>query len=266
MRDDFVCDIGDFGKYGLLRHLVGATGLSLGVLWMRTRARGASRGNRAYLDDPHGNRRVAECDRDLFDTLAELKTQDRCSLHAIEQSAVLPQDTVYHAEPLDDFPPRGSPAQVLTDRAQWFASAVTALAQADVVFLDPDTGLEVPSVPLSRASNVRYVYYDELTDFWNQDQSLLVYHHLPRRPAEDEIRRRGRDLLAALPGARIWSLRWHRVQGRVYFLACQPQHADTFASAVHEFEHTCWCTQDHFSVIEFSEPAGQARNVMSCNP
>ena len=254
MRDDFVCDIGDYGKYGLLRHLNAATGLTLGILWMKTRSKGAGRGIRDYLDNPASHWRVSDCDRVLFDALGELKNRARCSLDAIERSAVLPQGTLYHAEPLDEFSLKGSPAQVPSDRDQWFNRAVSEIAPADLVFLDPDTGLEIPSIPRHRAGNVRYVYYEELTALWNQHQSLVVYHHLPHRAAEDEIGQRGRDLLAALPGARIWSLRWHRVQGRLYFLVCQPHHADALASAIEDFERTRWCNEGHFSVIEIRDP------------
>ena len=194
MRDDFACDIGDFGKYGLLRYLSGATGLTLGILWMMTRSSGAVGRNRDYLDDPAGNQQVASCDRVLFDALAELKNQGRCSLDAIERSAILPHGTLYHTEPLDDFPFKGSAAPVPGRRDLWFDAAVRSLAPAGLVLLDPDTGLEVPSISRHRSGNARYVYYEELTSFWNQDQSLLVYHHLPRRAAGAEIDQRGRDV------------------------------------------------------------------------
>ena len=72
MQDRFVGDIGDFGKYGLLRALTGIypeakPSLSLGVVWYLNVKEPDSRGDGQrlrYLDNPDHFR---DCDPELFD-------------------------------------------------------------------------------------------------------------------------------------------------------------------------------------------------------
>lgn len=54
MRDDFVGNIGDYGKYGLMRALTGVyppqeSRLSLGIIWYRTDRKRSQSGNFDYL-------------------------------------------------------------------------------------------------------------------------------------------------------------------------------------------------------------------------
>ncbi len=70
-------------------------------------------------------------------------------------------------------------------RGRWLAGALLRLADADLVFFDPDNGLEVPSVPAGRRGSDKYLYWDEVERAWAAGHSLLVYQHFPRvaRPA-----------------------------------------------------------------------------------
>ena len=72
MQDNYVGDIGDYGKYGLLRNVT-ATGLRLAVNWYRvipTRPGKQEDGKyTSYLDKPEIYRHY---DPELFDCLADI--------------------------------------------------------------------------------------------------------------------------------------------------------------------------------------------------
>ena len=93
MQDDYVGDIGDFAKYGLLRALT--LGKRLGVAWYRNHTAGAPGDgrHREYLDRPDEFRAL---DSDLFDAL---KTTDR-SVEAVQRSGIL-ENAVFAGDPLD---------------------------------------------------------------------------------------------------------------------------------------------------------------------
>ena len=83
MRNQYVADVGDFGKLGLLRALAGVAGsgdgpcLSVGVVWYRPSVETGPAGDgtkRGYL---HSSRRqrYEECDPELFGHLKEISDQ-----------------------------------------------------------------------------------------------------------------------------------------------------------------------------------------------
>src|SRR5215216_6244450 len=104
MRHNFVNDIGDYAKYALLRVLAGGDGsrLRLGVVWYLTV-------HREHNGD--GRRRAHLCrdgwdglDAELLDIMRAIEASlaDAADLHLslIENSAILPPDTVYFSQPL----------------------------------------------------------------------------------------------------------------------------------------------------------------------
>ena len=65
MKNQYVGDVGDYGKYGLLRFLAGR-GIRIGVNWYLTKNDGSSDGRfTAYLEKSDDR----SCDPELFDDL-----------------------------------------------------------------------------------------------------------------------------------------------------------------------------------------------------
>ena len=108
MQDRYVGDVGDFGKYGLLRSLCredehGAE-LRLGVLWYRFDGDDSAAANDGrhtdYLFAPSRHERfLRQCDPNLFERMLHLVKNDR-SIAAVEANGVLPADTVFFSEGL----------------------------------------------------------------------------------------------------------------------------------------------------------------------
>ena len=168
MQDRYVGDVGDFGKYGLLRSLRrgdehGAT-LRLGVIWYRFDGDDSAAPNDGrhtdYLFAPSRHERLLRrCDHELFEKLLHLVNNDR-SIAAVEASDVLPADTVFFREGLSfKETPRGERDG---KRHRWFNAGLRRVKEAEVVFFDPDNGLQVPSRSSMSLMGPKYVYYDDL--------------------------------------------------------------------------------------------------------
>ncbi|MCY3690859.1 MAG: hypothetical protein OXI54_03845 [Chloroflexota bacterium] len=147
MRDQFVADVGDFGKYGLLRRLCGITDpetleadLRLGVVWYMTPDDPDDTAGRftGYL--AHTKQKYLEyhdCDPGLWHDLQTLVPHRRC-VGCIEKSAILPADTIYFGLSLHNAGWNNNAVNNREVRARWWRSALDGMADADVVFLDPD--------------------------------------------------------------------------------------------------------------------------------
>src|SRR5262245_23607340 len=100
MQDRYVADIGDFGKYGLLRALVSPRGtsksLTLAILWYLVPDESHNNDGRhiTYLNTG-SNDGFAVCDQRLFEKLREIARVAR-NVHAVEQGGVLPRNTRFH--------------------------------------------------------------------------------------------------------------------------------------------------------------------------
>jgi len=211
MNDGFVGDIGDYGKYGLLRCLLPAAKIRLGVAWIKTLPR-AKRSNNVFeylIATVNQDQSLADCDLHLYQHLRDLASTNEPTINDIQDSFVLPNDTLYYSEDLDfrDMPANGLRAKNarLQRRMEWFGDLYDRLEAADLVFFDPDTGLETPSRGRHTDEGPKYVCYDELKPFYDRGQSLIVYQHADRKTKfETAIHERAHGLRRNLGFETIW--------------------------------------------------------------
>ena len=173
MQDRFIGDVGDFGKYGLLRALAGIHPevkplLSLGVVWYRnavgqTQPRSPGK-DAGYLAQPE---RFRDCDPVLFDTLNELVTSGERNLCALERSGVLGGAT-FHGQAV----PRNTNA-----RKQWTNRALEAVDASKVVFVDPDVGL----APATAKNSPAHAQLTEIKPVVERAQTLVIYQSFGRK-------------------------------------------------------------------------------------
>jgi hypothetical protein len=91
--------------------------------------------------------------------------------------------------------------------------------ECDLVFFDPDNGVEVSSVPKHHPRAGKYIYWDELMPFWHRGQALLVYHHLNRtKPAARQVRELKSRIQTELDRALVVPLVFRRGSCRVFWL------------------------------------------------
>jgi len=215
VKEQYVGDVNDYRKYALLR-LLGRSGLRLGVCWMLTPNDERSDGNKlGYLDQL----KQEQHDPELFALLRRVRDEpDARRLILIEGSEILPGAVFVNTivpEPL-------------FERQLWFRQASAALAESDLIFFDPDNGIEVGSVGKGRRNSSKYVYRDELAATYRAGHSLLIYQHFQRKERESFIRDVADDLRRAALDAEIWAIRTSHV---VFMLAIQPRHRAALSAA-----------------------------------
>ena len=184
VRHNFVNDIGDYAKYALLRALCrgGAPKMRLGVIWYLTvhpEINGDGR-RRAHLSREGWD----GLDPDLLEKMrsieSSLRSRDELHLSLIEESQILPGDTTFFSEPLPDI--TGPPHRRLRERIMWFTRAQETVQGCELIFLDPDNGLEVQSVgPSSRLAG-KYSTVAEISLLLSTGAGVVFYQHCDRSP------------------------------------------------------------------------------------
>jgi hypothetical protein len=207
MKDQYFADINDYFKYGMLR-CFGESGLSIGVCWMMTPGDGRTDGRKIqYLTD---GKRWRAYDPNLFDSLAAAVRRNR-AVRQIQKAQILPNCLF-----CDDVVPD---SQSL--RNSWIAQALKKLSGVDLLFFDPDNGIEVRSTPLGKRGSSKFLYWDEIEAAWSKEYSLLIFQHFPRQNRAEYVSRLTNEVSTHLLGGKVVPLITSNV---VYLLAYQPRH------------------------------------------
>ncbi len=230
MQDQYFGDVGDYAKYKLLRYIV-KTKLRLGVHWYLTpnRLGNASDGRHIqYLEQPDLYRKY---DSELFDLLHDRVHDGRRCVCEIESSGLVPAS--YWSVALNYTCTNIAERRVL--RQTWHENALKATKDAEVVFVDPDNGLEVQAGPHT-LKGPKYAYYDELNAFWGRNQSLLIYQHLGRKGGThlQQIEIRKAEIEQQLKQCKVFALHARRGSARAFFFVAQAAHKDDLLSAAGE--------------------------------
>ncbi|MHB0964453.1 MAG: hypothetical protein ACYC5V_14735 [Gemmatimonadaceae bacterium] len=208
MKDQYFGDINDYRKYGLLRALRVGTGIRLGVWWMLTPDDGRTDGRFvAYLQAADLWRPF---DPPLFDALAAAVPVRR-RVAAIEESGLL-GDALFASAIVPDS---------LHERTASFAEARNHLRTADLVFVDPDNGVEVPSCAPGRKGSSKYVRHKELAEIFASEKSILVYQHFRREERLAFIAEMAATLRSTTGARSIVAFRTSHV---AFFLITHPVH------------------------------------------
>jgi len=88
----------------------------------------------------------------------------------------------------------------------------------DLIFFDPDNGLEVKSILRGKRSSSKYLYWSEVKDSYQAGHSILIYQHFPRMQRESFIRNFVRQCKAMTEVGRIF---YYKTGHVVFFLLTQ---------------------------------------------
>lgn len=257
MQDQYTGDIGDFGKYGLLRALRGfeSRHLRLGVIWYRTDA------SIVDADPPNDGKHVEylladqthrfrPCDPPLFDTLRELVATGNRRVATIAQSRVLGADTQFH-ESYVPVASNGVPGERDPDsRHAWARRSRFATRDCQIVFVDPDNGFAPISVSRTSSKAPKYVFLDELAALYAREQSLVIYHHFGRRGTHRQQIAHWREVLHQhFRLAAVYAFRFRRISPRVFFVVAAAAHLSLLQHRVDALSDSEWFRQGHFELI-----------------
>jgi hypothetical protein len=247
MQNRYFGDVGDYGKYGLLRFLCGLNQtprLRLGVVWY------------LYPDESHnedgkhlGYLRDSSyrlCDETLYDGLREALLDGKGGLRPGSRqlgslgTGMLPDGTIYYGEPLS-FSENPSLKDRRVARHAWFAGALEKVRDAELVFLDPDNGIECASVRQLSRKGPKYVYWADLEAFVERGQSLVIYHHLNRsEPHAMQVKTLLEKIRLKFPEHEPMATIFRRGTGRAYFILPAVNHLTLLRKRLDRFAASRW--------------------------
>jgi len=176
MKNQYFGDINDYKKYSLLRLLSGQGEIKTAVCWVLTEDDSSSDGKRTtYLEKPEIWRKY---DPIVYQHLREhVIDQGVRNVSTIEHHNILPNCCFYGDVISDD----------IKSRDHFFKKFLKFAKGVDLVFFDPDNGLEVKSVPRGKRKSSKYIYWSEVEASYKSGHSLLLYQHFPRMSRESFI-------------------------------------------------------------------------------
>ena len=204
MQDRYAGDVGDYIKLALLRS-VGA-GHKLGLAWFKTPNSDNNDGRHTtYLDEGRAGT-WSSLDPDLYAQLKALVETDSRSTHALE--GLLGMDVLFHSVSLNSLP-----------RSEWFKGLLEVFRHRDLVFVDPDNGIQLPRQQASGPVSPKHVTLDEIRLLYRGGRPVIIYHHQTRFKGGHiaEIEHVGAQLKQAGLGC-ILALRARSWSPRVFFI------------------------------------------------
>lgn len=179
MQERYLGDSHDFLKYAVLKTLHGAVGGPVGLNWYLTRPESVDHPAKNDGEKRHHLTQAVwrRCDSELLAAMVSFRDPSSRSIARFEASGTLPRNTLFMSEPVPADP---------TARADWHGRALSRLAKARAIFLDPDNGFEVKS--MTRKSSPKYALVDEVNAYRARGQVVVTIQFAPRRPIADVAR------------------------------------------------------------------------------
>lgn len=145
LKNQYFGDINDYRKYGILRGLVGKELNSL-ICWMLTSNDSRSDGKFIdYLTEPL---KWKVFDTELYEILRELLLhKNQRDVRAVEEYSLIPRAQFIYTLIKDD----------LRSREVWKKELLLKYKSKDIIFFDPDNGIEVKSVQKGNQGSSKYI-------------------------------------------------------------------------------------------------------------
>ena len=222
MKHQYFGDISDYKKYSILRRISDNGKLRTMVAWMLTPNDQRNEGNiNKYLDDPDLWRQF---EPDIFDSLRKAVVVNKTKDLRIVERKKLVSGAGYFWDTLSDN---------LIDRKRYFKKLQETAKDYEVVFLDPDNGIATRSMTKGRKNSSKYVFWDEISDLWNQGHSILIYQHFPRVNRMEYIKRKVEEINNQLQNSETYAI---RTTYMVYFLIPREKHSLHFKDLKEKIE------------------------------
>lgn len=225
MQDRYAGDVGDFGKFSLLRTVFSDTDDKIGVVWYK------------FPDESHNfdgrhtdyltNNNCKNCDRELVEKLSHVVASNR-TISKLESLQLLPENTLYYHSELNFHVKYSSQTKLdktarKYERLKWLSNAVKSVSDCNVTFLDPDNGLEIQSIPgMHQIKSSKYAYYSEVRELFKNKDSCVIYHHMNRNHSHvSQIKYRA-DLLKIkiAKNGSVFAIRYRPYSPRAFFIIC----------------------------------------------
>jgi len=172
MKEQYIGDVKDYFKYSLVEFLSKVYDKKVLFAWMLTPPDGTTQGNDVnYLNNP---KKYAGYNPKLYKELQKMIFENRQkSLESIEKILENEDYFFFNDElPIDK-----------EDRRKYFSKldGLTINNKIGLVFFDPDNGIEVKSFPKGTRKSNKYIYWDEIENFWFKGRDMLIFQYIPSK-------------------------------------------------------------------------------------
>ena len=217
MKNQYFGDVGDYGKYAMLRYLAN-DGIKIAVNWYLTPDDGSNDGKfTSYLEKGD----MSSYDKPLFELLREMVAKDERSIDAFEKADVI-KEAVYYSEML---------SEAKDQRKEWHQNALKACADAELVFLDPDNGLTESKAP--KGAN-KFCFPEEIADYYHAGQNVVYYCQKARRTYDQWEAVKGL-MQKYLPDCKIFVITYHKGTQRSYIFVLHKEDYRRYATLMTQF-------------------------------
>lgn len=235
MKNQYVADIGDYGKYSLLRFL-SLHGLKIGINWYLTENDQSSGGR--FTDYLHKeSERVF--DPIVYDALQGIVSRyDRSqkTVQMVEKTGLI-SDVLFYNKKLPTV--QSSPFERAWKRRLWFEDSKAALRDVDLIFADPDNGISYKKAPRTKGAE-KYVLPEEIAQYYYSGKGVVFYCHKGRRTSEEWEKTKA-QIKKQICDAELFVLTFHRGTQRSYIFVVHPENAEQYNSLLGEFiSSTVW--------------------------
>lgn len=217
MKNQYFGDVGDYGKYAMLRYLAN-DGIKIAVNWYLTPDDDSNDGKfTTYLEKGD----MSSYDKPLFELLKEMVAKDERSIEAFEKADVI-KDAVYYSETL---------SESKDQRKEWHQNGLKACADAELVFLDPDNGLTESKA--LKGSN-KFCFPEEIADYYHEGQNVVYYCQKARRTYDQWEAAKGL-MQKYLPDCKIVVITYHKGTQRSYIFVLHQEDYRRYATLMSQF-------------------------------
>ena len=171
------------------------------------------------------------------------------SVQALEANNILKSNTVYYSEKLDFHIKYPTQKKIdkktrLSKRHEWLKNAVLTVKPCNIIFLDPDNGLEIKSCKkMSQVKSGKYAYFSEIKKLFAGKNACVIYHHLNHsKKHKDQIKSRLKDLREKIDSTgKIFALRYKPYSPRVYFIISKKAAEKRLKDKIQQFMNGSCC-------------------------
>lgn len=236
MKNQYFGDIGDYGKYGLLKFLA-EHDVKVAVNWYLTEDDGTNTGKFTEYLEKVKESSYSKYDAEIICILKEmlLPKPGVRDVEQFELKNAIPEAVYYHEMlRMREYSTR---EERKFHRDEWHSRALVACDGAELVFLDPDNGLmEKPNYTKTAE---KYIFPCELAEYYKRGQDVAYYCHKGRRKP-DQWKGYKLYMKNCLPDAVLMGLTFHRGTQRSYIFICHPEQAERYQNLLRAFLTTEW--------------------------
>jgi len=209
--------------------------LKLGVNWYLTKDDTNSNDGKyiEYLQ----RKEYFQCDPELHSFLSQCISQGNRDVKQIADFYRFLNVTFYnellHIEHIKALSEKGRNERTKL-RSQWFENSLQQLKNTDIIFCDPDNGLETKSLSKVGKDSVKFVFADEIKEMLNRGHSVIFYNHRDRSKDKD-YRDRFKTLIKNIDHKGQYRIiRFNRYSVRDYVMIMHDEHAGLLNEKIDE--------------------------------